>query len=118
MDEYSNMQDKLEKQIIQINKSIIEINIKNEMKTPFISDTILKKKSNGIKKLYSKFIDGVHPGEDLYRQWSNLISQKIDYNFAVPMDAKGSTDDGHAPQQSKRPPEQNHPDENHGKRKC
>ena len=84
-EKYSRMQNDLEKSIIRINKYIIELNISNQMITPFISDTILKKTKKGLKRLYSKFPDGLHPGDDTYAKWGELISARIDLNFSKHM---------------------------------
>ena len=118
VEHYKDMQDKLEKNIIKINKSIIEMNISNEMKTPLISDTILKKKNNGIKKYYSKFIDGVHPNKETNQKWGILISEKIDYNFDVSMDVSGGACSGPTPHTTKRPSLETQQQPHPSKKKC
>ena len=85
-DNYITMQRNLEKSVIDINKHIIELNISNQMVTPFISDTILKKTKKGLKRQYSKFPDGLHPGVETYAKWGELISARIDLNFAKHME--------------------------------
>ena len=80
------------------------------MLTPFVADTIMKKKKFNIKKLYRKFPDGLHPGEPLCKDWGDKISYKIDKNFARSMEMLA---DAH---QKKRKGEEND-SEPSGKRK-
>ena len=73
----------MEKAIIKINKFAFELYIQNDMITPFISDMVMKKeKEIRHQKHYEKFPDGLHPGEELYEHWGNLISERVNTNFS------------------------------------
>ena len=76
------MQKTLEDVIIEINKSIVEININNNMITPFICDTIMFKTGSSLKRKYQKFPDGLHPGTQAYQEWGKILANGIDTNFS------------------------------------
>ena len=103
LQEYSTMQKSLEKAIIQINKFIIEINLTNKMIIPFIADTVMTKKGSRNKKFYEKLPDGLHAGDELKKQWGELIAKRIDQNFSMSNGVEC------VQQQNYTPPAEDHP---------
>ena len=79
---HPKMQKTLEDVIIEINKSIVEINITNNMIMPFICDTIMFKTGSSLKRKYQKFPDGLHPGTQVYQEWGKILANGIDTNFS------------------------------------
>ena len=79
---YPKMQKTLEDVIIEINKLIVEININNNMITPFICDTIMFKTGSSLKRKYQKFPDGLHPGTQAHQEWGKILANRIDTNFS------------------------------------
>ena len=95
--EYPVMQNSLENAIITVNKYIIELNINNNMVTPFVADTVLTKKGSRNKKHYEKLPDGLHADDDLKEQWGKIIQARIDQNFSMSMGARCMRDNPSKP---------------------
>ena len=95
--EYPVMQKSLENAIITINNYIIEININNNMVTPFVADTVLTKKGSRNKKHYENLPDGLHADDDLKEQWGKIIQARIDQNFSMSMGAQCMRDNPSKP---------------------
>ena len=81
-DKYSDMQTTIEGALIKINKFIVELNMENNMVTPFTADAVMQKKGSRVKKYYEKLPDGLHPGEELKKKWGKMIADRIDTNFS------------------------------------
>ena len=78
-DKYSQMQRKLTDTLIEINRHIININTTNNVHTPKLADTILRKKGRGKGyRLFDKKLgDGVHADEDTRKIWAKQILEAI-----------------------------------------
>ena len=87
---YPKMQKTLEDVIIEINKLIVEININNNMITPFICDTFMFKTGSSLKRQYQNFPDGLHPGTQAYPEWGKILANRIDTNFSRSVSEDGA----------------------------
>ena len=75
---YDSMQENLIKSVIEINKFIINLNISNEMTTPYLASTILcNVPGKKMRVHYSRFSDGVHPKKELNTKWAKKIRNAI-----------------------------------------
>ena len=80
--QYKDMQGLLQHAITDINKHIVETNIQNDMFTPKIADTIIRKKSSkrSYRTYYTKLRDGVHATTDTDREWGDIFKQAMQIN--------------------------------------
>ena len=78
--EYENMQEKLNSCLHEINNFITSVNSRNQVLTPFLHSPVQKCKKGKIRYIYSKLVDGVHPGDDLVRIWIERMNEVIEQN--------------------------------------
>ena len=114
---YPKMQNTLEDVIIEINKLIVEININNNMITPFICDTIMFKTGSSLKRKYQKFPDGLHPGTQAYQEWGKILANRIDTNFSRSVGEDGACKPDFPPKTPTPRPVEEHSSSPDGKRK-
>ena len=75
---YVEMQEAMNFAIRKINQHIHAVNASNTMVTPSLASSVVEYR--GLKKprvYYSRFTDGVHPGEDLIEKWAKLLDRAI-----------------------------------------
>lgn len=78
--EYDIMQEKLNSCLHVINKLITELNTKNHVLTPFLHSSVQKCKKGKIRYIYSKLVDGVHPGDELAKLWADHLNHVMKQN--------------------------------------
>ena len=81
---YTEMQTQLQRTLVDINRAIVSINISNNSITPRLHDTIVKKKGKGrgYKMMLERLDDGVHPTEDLRKEWAKELVRVMMKNRA------------------------------------
>ena len=89
-EQYTTMQEKLNKTLEIINSKIHKINKKINVATPFIHETIRERRGRKNRRYYTyswdKFIDGLHAPSDptkpmlLLTEWMNIILNAIKIN--------------------------------------
>lgn len=77
--QYEDMQTNLIKAVVEINKFIHSINIKNHMITPYTSDTVMTSTGpNSLPRIhYNRLVDGTHPTNTLRSKWISKLSDAM-----------------------------------------
>lgn len=77
---YDNMQEMLNEILNKINSYITEYNTGNGFVTPFLHTPVHKYNKGRIRYVYSKLIDGVHPGIELRDVWIRRLNSVFGCN--------------------------------------
>jgi hypothetical protein len=80
MDDYPAMQLALEETLVDINRMIVETNVKMGMATPLIHKTLIHNRSKGKTFKYNLLADGCHPSMALKLKIVNSIAVAITKN--------------------------------------
>ena len=79
-EKYPIMQNSLNTVLHSINNFITELNTRNQVLTPFLHSPVHKCRKGNIRYIYSKLVDGLHPGEDLVEMWVARMNDIIVQN--------------------------------------
>lgn len=83
-DSYANMQQLLERELEQLNDSLININLSNGVTTPMLHKNIIHNRGNSqIKYRYNTLSDGCHPSASLINKCRKSLNQAIVKNRKV-----------------------------------
>ena len=75
---YQDMQQNLNRAIIEINQHIAATNASNNMQTPHLASTLMTQRHNQSPRIHlNRLADGVHPTDDLAKTWAKCLLKVI-----------------------------------------